>query len=59
MLSADPFEHDSSWTSTTVGYIVETLTNRLEYISTGGQVQQALIGCRVLDDGLGFALDSK
>jgi len=59
MLPADLFEHDPCRTSATVGYIAEALTDRLEYIGAGGQVQQALIGSRVLHDGLGFALDSK
>ena len=59
MLPADLFEHGPSRTRAPVGDIVETLADCLEYISTGGQVQQALISFRILDDSLGFALDSK
>ena len=56
MLPADLLEHDPSRTRAPVGYIVETLTDRLEYISVSGKIQQVLIGSRVLHDGLALPL---
>src|ERR1035441_1886061 len=38
------------WTSASVGYIIQSLTDRFFFVRAGGNIEQALIGCHVLHD---------
>jgi hypothetical protein len=47
------------WTRAAVGDVVAALTDCFFYAGAGGDVEQALVGSDVLDDGLGFASNGK
>jgi len=56
MLAAHLVEHLARQPSASMGYIVQPLANRLVYIRSRRDIQEPLIGCRVLHNCGGSAL---
>jgi hypothetical protein len=59
MLAANLVEDLSRRKSATACHIIQALANALFRIRSGGEVQQALVGFRILDDGGGFSVHRK
>jgi len=59
MSSPEIVEHLSDGSSPALSYVIKPLPNRLEYIRLRGNVQQPLIGFRILNDSSSFSLHSE
>jgi hypothetical protein len=59
MLAANLVKDFSGGAGASVCHILQTLTDTLFGVRSGGDVQQALVGFRVLDNGGGFSVHRK
>src|ERR1700687_1354892 len=59
MLATELLKYFFRRSSTSVSYIIQPLTNGFVIVGAGGNIQQPLVGCRILHDGLRLAVDRK